>query len=156
MYIILYLCICDIFTYVKHLCLGRADCRLALIFFPLLPSQVVPWNTGMESSKMGLQYYQALYCHAELFLSWLWQLTPLAVAVSTFCCGSIHFFVAAHLWPWQYPLLVVVVVVAISTFCCGRSGVLLHVVCGRCQFRGYIQAISGDNFSTEDRARANS
>ena len=41
----------------------------------------------------------------------LWKLTPLAVAVSTFCCGSIHFLL------WQYPLFVV----AAHTF--GRGSV---------------------------------
>ena len=76
----------------------------------------------------------------------LWKLTPLAVAVSTFCCGSIHFLL------WQLTPLAV----AVSTFFCGSSSVLDQVVRGRCHFWGYIQAISPDNFSTEDHARANS
>ena len=83
-------------------------------------------------------------CGSIYFL--LWQLTPLAVAVSTFCCGSIHFLL------WQLTPLAV----AVSTFFCGSSSVLDQVVRGRCHFWGYIQAISPDNFSTEDHARANS
>ena len=83
----------------------------------------------------------------------LWQYPLFVVETDTFGSGSIHFLL------WQYPLFVV----AAHTFgrgsvhfFCGSSSVLDQVVRGRCHFWGYIQAISPDNFSTEDHARANS